>query len=296
MSKPRPLTTPLLRRLLPALRMLARFPTRPVQDVSFMTEVELSDLQAFIASEGQPTEDSVKLLEYHLDKSDTDGVAPPWAPPAEPVVAPVKLPIAAGTDAAANAKEYKWREGAQKSKAARDAVWMPKYRAIAAELCANPWLKENTACKAQGVAAGTWCGFKLRTLGQSQGLDREALRKYFNLPPSPVGEYQANASGPMPSIAAAAADAVQKSMADFEKHRGASWFRDRPTEMAPNRDKTPEESASISKPIKENSARNEIARAEQAPASQKLSLTAPGFSQPFTIRITLELIPAGGEA
>lgn len=67
MSAKRPkLSRELLQRLLPALRMMARFPTRPAGVVSFETNCERDELDAYLAERGRPKRQDVEAVEAEL--------------------------------------------------------------------------------------------------------------------------------------------------------------------------------------------------------------------------------------
>jgi hypothetical protein len=57
MKLPRDITAPeFIERLLPALRMMARFPTRSFKVVSFETGIGIGDLRAWVTARGRPTQ------------------------------------------------------------------------------------------------------------------------------------------------------------------------------------------------------------------------------------------------
>jgi hypothetical protein len=97
-----------LRRLLPALRRLVRFPTKPIATVSTELAVELSDLQAWIKAHGRPTPATLEELEDQLGdqpaqrSEPVDTLPPRRATPPPPGAAAGPAPVKPWCDSARN--------------------------------------------------------------------------------------------------------------------------------------------------------------------------------------------------
>lgn len=68
------------RRLMPALRMLVRFPLRTLEVVSFETNIELSDIELWVETHGRPGSNLLAQLHRYLSGRVPKGAPNPLAP------------------------------------------------------------------------------------------------------------------------------------------------------------------------------------------------------------------------
>lgn len=167
-----------LRRLLPTLQHLARFPTCNWEAIARRDGVAVPDVQAFILAEAGNLslwdEDAlaeaakrlgVKLAPY---KPGLPRSAPAAAASAKPAATKTVAPAAPSTPPAARpAPAAAPVRSGKRSK--------PEYFEVARRLLADATLSENQAAKDVGVRSSSWCYFKKIHLGIGP-IDRSRLQ------------------------------------------------------------------------------------------------------------------------
>jgi len=172
------LTPSFVRRILPALRMMVRYPSRPAKVVSTETSVELADIYAFTETHGRPTAATLAQLERELEDGTIDGESGLTHEKLRDHFGQIGRELEGGTPASAAVASPR-AVAAPKANA-------PKYLAVSTSLCADPMLSEGKACRQHNLDQGTWCQFKMRTFDGESKLNREKICAHFGLPPVPA--------------------------------------------------------------------------------------------------------------
>lgn len=178
MSRYPDITPELLKRILPALRMLVRFPAMPAQEASTKTSIELNEIYAYTMRRGRPKETDLEVIESEID----EGVAPKPAkltrqaakatpaPAAKPAAAPA--PAKAETPAVAATPDANFGGHRFVSTAFR------KYRPVVEMILAEPSISQLEACRRNKVEQSTWCSYKTNFFGLGD-MKAEKMRAFL---------------------------------------------------------------------------------------------------------------------
>jgi hypothetical protein len=165
MSAKRPELTPeLLRRILPALRLMVRFPTRSAKVVSFETGIELSDIYASTEPRGRPKARDVEAIERELDDAPSPASAPKFKDPAPKSAGDIDQSIAAQAQALGRPEADlqpadPWLNRRLQSKA------MQLYAPLVAWLIENPRESQAAACRKFERDEGAFSAWRIGVFG-----------------------------------------------------------------------------------------------------------------------------------
>jgi hypothetical protein len=167
-----------LAELMPAIRMMARFPTRTTKVVSFETGVELANLTAFVAKRGRPTSASLKDLEQEAEGRTIDLGAKLGGLAASPPPREIEAPFGPGP--ARSLSEAKARVAAVSTPMPAEVAppvrpWLTKrifsrvvnqYLPLVEAMLADSTSKDADLCRRFNVGAHTFSAWKVSTFGR----------------------------------------------------------------------------------------------------------------------------------
>jgi hypothetical protein len=169
MSANRPELTPdVLRRILPALRLMVRFPTRPAKVVSFETGIELSDIYAYTETRGRPKPKDIETIEHELEDGpapkftniETPAVSAKLAAVEPPAPAPQPASPAAPRVFVAAPNDQPWLHRRLQGKAMR------LYAPVVAWLIENPRESNAAACRQFKCDEGAFSAWRIGVFGR----------------------------------------------------------------------------------------------------------------------------------